>query len=560
MYQALYRKYRPANFNEVYGQEVIVKILKNAIINHKITHAYLFSGPRGTGKTSIAKILSKTLNCFQLNGVEPCNNCDSCIQTNRKSNVDIIEIDAASNNGVDEIRELKSKVNLVPSIGKYKVYIIDEVHMLTIGAFNALLKTLEEPPEHAIFILATTEPHKIPLTILSRCQKFDFKKISEDKIVENLKNISQKEDIQITEEALREIARISDGGMRDSIGLLDEAIAYAENNITVEDIHSINGTLTSTDLKCFIEQILLNNVTEILNLIDQYDQNGKNLTKLVEELIEYLKNYLIYKTVPNYFEDKSFLADQDSLFQKISNQTLYNYIKEFNASLVEMKMTNNSKLVLQLTVIKLLNMENMEKMEKDYQPLKNHNPQQKKIVEESKKISNLEEKKDILDNEKEIKSVNNDVPFSNKIEKLKEIRINNTLSEFDKKELLAVKEKILNIHTFIVNEKYRDATTIVLDGQIRAASKKYLIFVYESDMTADLFNQNITIIEEMLKEALQSEYRVIAVDLKKWEIIKQEFNSKTKKYPFIPEDKESAIFMEPKDELTNLFGNIVEYK
>ena len=189
MYQALYRKYRPSRFDDVVGQDTIVQTLKNAITNNKLTHAYLFSGPRGTGKTSTAKILAKTINCQNLKGLEPCNECDSCIQINNKQSTDIIEIDAASNNGVDEIRELKSKVNLVPSNSKYKVYIIDEVHMLSTGAFNALLKTLEEPPSHILFILATTEAHKIPATILSRCQRFDFKKISVNKIIENLKKI-----------------------------------------------------------------------------------------------------------------------------------------------------------------------------------------------------------------------------------------------------------------------------------------------------------------------------------------------------------------------------------
>ena len=191
MYQALYRKYRPLTFDEVVGQEVIIRTLKNAVLNKKISHAYLFTGPRGTGKTTIAKILAKTINCLNLNDITPCNNCVSCTQINQKQSTDIVEIDAASNNGVDEIREIRNKVNLVPSISKYKVYIIDEVHMLTTGAFNALLKTLEEPPSHIIFILATTEPHKIPATILSRCQRFDFKRISSNKLVERLEFISK---------------------------------------------------------------------------------------------------------------------------------------------------------------------------------------------------------------------------------------------------------------------------------------------------------------------------------------------------------------------------------
>ena len=246
MYQALYRKYRPKTLDEICGQKTIVKILENTIKKGQINHAYLFAGPRGTGKTSIAKILARIVNCEKLKDTKPCGKCPSCIQVN---NSDIIEIDAASNNGVDEIRELRNKVSLVPSYGKYKIYIIDEVHMLTVGAFNALLKTLEEPPTHVIFILATTDPQKIPETILSRCQRFDFKKITDDEIVENLEKIAKEEKINIEKDALHEIARLSDGGMRDSIGMLDQVKSYTDEKITIEDIHDINGTITEKDLE-----------------------------------------------------------------------------------------------------------------------------------------------------------------------------------------------------------------------------------------------------------------------------------------------------------------------
>ena len=243
MHQSLYRKYRPQTFDDVVGQKVIIKSLKNVILKNKISHAYLFTGPRGTGKTSVAKILAKTVNCVNLTDTSPCNECVSCTQINQKQTVDVIEIDAASNNGVDEIRELKSKVSLVPTVGKYKIYIIDEVHMLTIGAFNALLKTLEEPPAHIIFILATTEPHKIPETILSRCQKFDFKRIDDKSMDKRLKYICKSEKIDIEDQALEEIIRFSSGGMRDSISLLEQAQVYSDSIIKLDDVHEINGTL-----------------------------------------------------------------------------------------------------------------------------------------------------------------------------------------------------------------------------------------------------------------------------------------------------------------------------
>src|SRR5690554_4568063 len=252
-YVALYRTYRPKFFKDVYGQKVIVQTLQNALLHEKFAHAYIFSGPRGTGKTSVAKIVAKTLNCLKAPVKEPCGKCDICLGIDKGDVPDIIEIDAASNNGVDEIRDLRDKVKYAPSVGKYKVYIIDEVHMLTQAAFNALLKTLEEPPKNVVFILATTEAHKVPATILSRCQRFDFKNIEIKDIEENLKVIVNKENLKISDEALYAIANTAEGGMRDALSLLDQVISFTNDEITEEDVYKVSGGLS----RRFINELLV---------------------------------------------------------------------------------------------------------------------------------------------------------------------------------------------------------------------------------------------------------------------------------------------------------------
>ncbi|HHW68746.1 MAG TPA: DNA polymerase III subunit gamma/tau, partial [Tenericutes bacterium] len=329
MYQALYRKYRPTNLDDVYGQNIIVQILKNSITNNKVSHAYLFSGPRGTGKTSVAKIVGKILNCTNLKEYVPCETCESCIQFNEKNSIDIIEIDAASNNGVDEIRELKSKINLVPSIGKYKIYIIDEVHMLSIGAFNALLKTLEEPPAHVIFIMATTDPHKVPTTILSRCQKLEFKKININDIASRIRYISETENITIDNDSIYEIAKHSNGGMRDAISMLDQLLAYTNNNINKKAVYEINGLIEEEKLENLIIAIFEKDLQTILNLIEEYDNQGKSLLKLSEELIIRLKDILLYKILnKNDVEKKHSYISKN--IDKIDNNLILTIIEELN--------------------------------------------------------------------------------------------------------------------------------------------------------------------------------------------------------------------------------------
>ena len=296
-YLALYRKWRPKTFGDLVGQDHVVRTLKNALEKNKVSHAYLFSGVRGTGKTSTAKILSKALNCLNMVGGEPCNQCANCLKINEGSFMDIIEIDAASNRGIDEIRDLREKIKFMPVEGLVKVYIIDEVHMLTGEAFNALLKTLEEPPGHIVFILATTEPHKIPLTILSRCQKFDFHKIPNDLLIERLKLIVADSQGEIEDEAIVLIAKLSGGGLRDAISLLDQCLTSYDHRITTEDVSQIAGIVDDQMIIALFKSIANKNINQVMSIYEEIKEKGKSTGQLLHDLIEGFKNLMIIKSV-----------------------------------------------------------------------------------------------------------------------------------------------------------------------------------------------------------------------------------------------------------------------
>lgn len=305
-YQALYRKYRPTNFDEVVGQTHIIQTLKNAIVQNRIAHAYLFCGPRGTGKTSIAKIFAKTLNCMNSQDA-PCGVCENCKMAANGSHPDIIEIDAASNNGVDEVRNLIDKVKYAPMQGKYKIYIIDEVHMMTSGAFNALLKTIEEPPAHVIFIFATTEPNKVLPTIISRCQRFDFNKVSMHDIKYRLSVVCKNEGIEIDENGLTLIAQLADGGMRDALSILDQCVAYCSSHIDVNDIRKIYGVVTSEDIGKLFYSVYKKDVDSFVKDIQKYSDMGMDIKRLTADFIHMLKDSLIL----DYSENSTLVSDMN---------------------------------------------------------------------------------------------------------------------------------------------------------------------------------------------------------------------------------------------------------
>ena len=355
-YQALYRKYRPKNFDEVSGQNITVRILKNAIKNNKIAHAYLFFGPRGTGKTSIAKIFARAINCKNSHDGIQCENCDSCIISKEKECVDIIEIDAASNNGVNEIRELKNKVSFVPSELKYKVYIIDEVHMLSIAAFNALLKTLEEPPKHVKFILATTEPQKIPATILSRCQRFDFKRVPNEDIIKRLKIVCEQSNIEISEQALNLIAVLSEGGMRDALSILERCNQDGEDKIDENKIRDLVGIPKITYIKQIVNGILDYDVTSTLEVIQNVLNDGKDLNNMLWEIMKYVKDILLYKSTgktETYNHEE--IEDIKMLSEKAEKQDFIDLICNLSELENKMKLSTQKLIVFQTGIIKLCN-------------------------------------------------------------------------------------------------------------------------------------------------------------------------------------------------------------
>ena len=563
MYQALYRKYRPKNFNDVVGQKYVIETLKNSIQNKKISHAYMFFGPRGIGKTTIAKILSRAVNCENPIEGNPCEKCDSCLKSKDFETVDIIEIDAASNNGVDEIREIRNKVNIVPSELKYKVYIIDEVHMLTPGAFNALLKTLEEPPKHVIFILATTDPQKVSDTIISRCQCYSFKRISNDNIVEQLKKICNLESIYIDSDVLTQIAISSNGGLRDALGSLDKISSYKQDLITIEDYLEINDMISKQELEELINIILSANFKKFILKINEYNNNGKNLIEIANQLVYILRDYI----VDYYLNNKKISFDLE-IYQGLINSLIEN--------MFDIKKSNNPKIYIELLILKYMNKlkSNIKEDKKDSE-IENKSEKAEEIISREI-ISDKTDTKNISQENESSVQVNkiNENSNENKVEKTEEksnideimkIRLNNAMAEADKTEKINDEKLIQNLNDYVFDQKYGYIVSELLNSKIRVSSKNIIIISYEYDSVVDQNVKEVGKFEKVLKKLGNIDKKIGIITTKKWEEEKQNYINMTKKhqkYDIIEEPEliiESGLELQEKSPLAD-FGDILEIK
>ena len=488
-YQALYRKYRPKTFDDVYGQQIVVQTLKNVIKNNKLTHAYLFVGPRGTGKTSIAKIFAKTINCLHPEDGLSCEKCDICVSNNLNENVDIIEMDAASNNGVDEIREIRNHITLLPTVSKYKIYIIDEVHMLTTGAFNALLKTLEEPPEHIIFILATTEPHKIPLTIMSRCQSFEFKPIPVATIKERLKYICAQENINIDDKSLNLIAEESNGGLRDAVSMLDQLNAYSDGNIKYEDVLLLNGRINDNEIEKFMTEMVNDDLNSVFTKIESWQEEGKNFIYICEDFIRFLRNDLI----------KFKLENNSNIVNLIGENKTIEVIMILNKISNDMKISKDKKVLFDVTIINITN------ILKSKQMFENNTYTSKNIKIENKtpeKVEIKEEKPQTV--EVPIKETKNYTLY----DELMNIRLNNTLGIADKKSKIEYENAVENLKNDISDLNKLKIINLLDDTKITAGSKDGIILTTDSDNILHDLYDNMELLEESLESLLGKKVKV----------------------------------------------------
>ena len=514
-YKVLYRKYRPDDFDNIVDQDVIINTLKNAINKGKVAHAYLFSGPRGTGKTTTAKVFAKAINCENYHD-GPCNKCDSCLNFN--SNPDIIEIDAASNNGVDNVRELINNVKLAPSVSKYKVYIIDEVHMLTTSAFNALLLTLEEPPSNVVFIMATTNVESVPITILSRCQRFDFHQISKKALKERLKYVVEKEKIIIDEEALDEICILAEGGMRDALGILDQLSSQFEK-ITINDVQNTSNIVNNQTITELVEGFVNSDAQTVIKKIGDIKNEDFNFNTFSKRLIDGFHKYLLDN-----------IETVDSLLVK-------NIVLEINQLVSNINIYINPYLLLETILISSMKQENknLQKVDK---------------IEKEPKIS---QKKEI---KKEEKVENNYFPGNKMTEKtnFKDARINNC---FVKPTKTLLKEMNTNWQEFIKGLKDKKILSLLVDSIPVVCGDIYCMLATEMEATSHLINTCIDNIEKLFNKKFKKQLKLICVSNDEWKKLKEEYVKNlhnNQKYEFVDEVKIEYN----DDELNNILNDVFE--
>lgn len=538
-YQVLYRKYRPHDFDSLVGQEYTKKLLKNSVINNKFAHAYIFTGPRGTGKTSSAKIFAKAINCLHSVDGNPCNKCQNCV--NFDSSPDIIELDAASNNGVDDIREIINNVRLAPSSMKIKVYIIDEFHMLSTSAFNALLLTLEEPPKDVVFILATTDIQSVPITVLSRCQRFDFKPISLQDIENRLKFVCTEEKLNVTDDAIKEIAMMSNGGLRDALSILDQVAGNGEE-IDVQNVIANFGGISNKKINQLLNYYENNNVAELIDYINEIKNDGIDIKVLIDKIITRIKSILIDIKLDKYQGNLNF-------------DNLYSLVFELNKLLTGERNGANYYDLLEIVFLKYLNYfpgnnfvdKNLTKLSDSKKESAGIKPKEKKPV-----ISTSIAEKQIISQENMSQEKNQSLDFDI------DIRINNTFVNAKKEYLNNIKVKW---NDFVIYESNVNKAMIsyLADTNIVAVSDKYAILMNNLDITNNLINQNIKALEKDFNLFFNGNYYLVAISPKKWELERNKYINNIKngyKYEIIDDD---IIIKEDKSELekiaTEIFGN-----
>ena len=615
-YKTLYRVYRPQRFDEVAGQEHIITTLRHAVEENKIAHSYLFCGPRGTGKTTIAKLLAKAINCT--GNPKPCDECENCKEIASGNHPDVIEIDAASNNGVDEVRNLIDKVKYAPTQGKYKVYIIDEVHMMSTGAFNALLKTLEEPPAHVVFILATTEPHKILPTIISRCQRFDFMKLSLTEIVNRMKSVVEQENYICDDEALEMIAKLADGGMRDALSILEQCLAYNDQHLTVQDVNHIYGIVSLENKIDFIKVLLSKDMKKSLFILDEMKTNGIDIKRLTLDLVDILKDIIIYRNtsdssilfvlsqyyldmiVPYISCDEAFafidvLMDASEKYAKVINPAIYfelallkmcNQVQSKNGELIDKVDIPQTESIQYVNETQEVNTEAMgEVIEMDKPILQSQNNSNQVIYEDiDEQIGEplieeeliLEESQDIIqediptfefEKQEDVEqSIDNDI-------KVDRADIMNILVQARREILESIQERWPIIKRYLANLNTAKSAGMLCDGTAVAACPGGFIIAFEFQPAVNAVNyyKNYKQLSSFLTEILGQEYRFVAIQQDEWIQMRSQFID-LKKRGQLPEphnltlkhidshDLDHVDLNEAQEFAVKLFGDIVEFK